>query len=326
MSSPRKHSSERRSAAIDGDLWDVAVKIARQRVSGRPWLRAEAEDLASHALMKLHAASRRTEIDNPEAYISRVIRNRVVDLAIKRDAEARQLVLAHDELPVQKLAKGGSAPVEARRRGEPVRGLSLEVINKEERDMANLHAAAVLAVMPDEWDRKVLADRIYGDSSMSITDLARQYGKTPNVMANYLAGVLGSAGKPGAVVAVRTLLNELSVRQATALVRVLVDHADDLDVLSDPFASALGHLELAATYSSQHRRDAKLAIARLNWLRGHFPNNRGMPNKILRRLVAAACLYVVEQDDANNDRFDRGLVDDVAVLKASVVTVQRHSR
>jgi hypothetical protein len=121
------------------------------------------------------------------------------------------------------------------------------------------------------------------------------------------------------------MIDNLSVRQADAYVRVLLGHVDTLELLSDPFAAALGHLEVAASYSAQHRRDAKLAIARLNWLRGHFPNKRGLPNQILRRLVSTACLYVVEQSDANDDRFDRGLADDVAVLTAAFAAVRRHA-
>jgi len=311
--------------AIDGGLWDVAVTIASQRVRGREWLKADVEDLASHALTKLHEAAQREEIDNHEAWLSVVIRNRVIDLALKRDAEARHLVIAQDELPIKAVVKGGGAPVEIRRRGGSVRGLSLEVIQKEERELLRLLAAAVVAVMPDKWDRLVLDDRIYGGSSTTIADLARRHGKTPNVMANYLVRVLGNDEQPGAVASVKTMLDNLSVRQADAYVRVLVGHTDELELLSDPFAAAIGHLEVAASYSAQHRQDAKLSIARLNWLRGHFPNKRGLPNQILRRLVSAACLYVVEQADANHDRYDRGLADDAAVLTATFTAVQRHT-
>ena len=325
MTDRRTSTSKRRGLAIDGELWDVAVTIARQRVRGREWLKADVEDLASYALTKLQKAAQREEINNHEGYLSRVIRNRVIDLALKRDAEARHLVIAQDELPIKAVGKGGGASVEVRRGGGPVRGLSLEVIQKEERELMRLFAAAVVAVMPDKWDRAVLADRIYGGSSMTITDLARRHGKTPNVMANYLGRVLGSDEQPGAVASVKTMIDNLSVRQADAYVRVLLGHVDTLELLSDPFAAALGHLEVAASYSAQHRRDAKLAIARLNWLRGHFPNKRGLPNQILRRLVSTACLYVVEQSDANDDRFDRGLADDVAVLTAAFAAVRRHA-
>ena len=325
MTDRRTSTSQRRGLAIDGELWDVAVTIARQRVRGREWLKADVEDLASHALTKLHKAAQRDEINNHEGYLSRVIRNRVIDLALKRDAEARHLVIAQDELPIKAVVKGGGASVEVRRRGGSVRGLSLEVIQKEERELTRLLAGAIVAVMPNKWDRLVLADRIYGGSSTTIADLARRHGKTPNVMTNYLRRVLGNDEQPGAVASVKTMLDNLSVRQADAYVRVLVGHTDELELLSDPFAAAIGHLEVAASYSAQHRHDAQLAIARLNWLRGHFPNKRGLPNQILRRLVSAACLYVVEQADANHDRYDRGLADDAAVLTATFTAVQRHT-
>ncbi len=309
-----------------GDLWDVAVRIAQHRIGRRAWLAAEAEDLASYALEKLRRASQRHEIRNEEAFLSVVIRNRVVDLAISRDAEQARLALVQDEIPVQRVAAGRSGPRELRRRGSQLRGLSLELIQEEERDMVLLRAAATIAAMPDPWDREVLADRFYSDTSMSITELARRHGKTPNVMANYLVAVLGTPQQPGAVAPVATLLGQLSQRQAAAYVRVLVAHEDDLAILTDPFAAAQGHLELASGRSAQHRRDATEAIARLSWLRNHMPDSRGRPNKIMRRLVTAACLYVVEERDANDDRHDpRGLSDDTVVLKAARTAISRHA-
>lgn len=325
MSDPRKRPPTTRTAAY-GELWDVAVHIARNRIGRRAWLAAEAEDLASYALEKLDRASRRNEIRNEEAFLSVVIRNRVVDLAISRDAEQARLALLDDELPVQRLVAGRSGPREVRRRGSQQRGLSLEVIQKQEHDMVLLRAAAIVAVMPDEWDRAVLNDRFYGDTSMTITELARRHGKTPNVMANYLAAVLGTEQQPGAVAPVATLLGDLSFRQATAYVRVLITHDEELGIVTDPFGAARGHLELASVRSAQHRRDANEAIARLTWLRTHLPNSRGRPNKILRRLVTAACFYVIEEHDANDDRHDpRGLSDDVAVLKSARTAVTRHT-
>jgi len=326
VSDPRKRPPTTHGTAGYADLWEVSVRIARGLIGRRTWLAADAEDLASHALERLARAARREEIRNDEAFLTRVIQNRILDLAISRDAEQARLALVHDEHPVQQLAGGHSEPREVRRRGSQQRGLSLEVIQKEERDMVLLRAAATVAVMPDEWDRAVLADRFYSDTPMTITELARRHGKTPQVMANYLASVLGTPEQPGAVAPVRTMLDELSLRQATAFVRVLIQHHDDLGVVTDPFAAAHGHLELASTRSAQHRRDATEAIARLTWLRQHLPDSRGRPNKILRRLALFACLYVIEERDANDDRHDpRGLADDVAVLKAARATLVRHA-
>ena len=169
MSDPRKRPSAIRSTDGYGDLWEVSVRIARGLIGRRAWLAADAGDLASHALEKLARAARQAEIRNEEAFLTRVIQNRILDLAISRDAEQARLALVHDEHPVQRLAGGRSEPREVRRRGSQLRGLSLEVIQKEERDMVLLRAAATVAVMPDELDRAVLADRFYSDTSMTIT-------------------------------------------------------------------------------------------------------------------------------------------------------------
>lgn len=314
-----------RTAAY-GELWEVAVRIARGLIGRRAWLAADAEDLASYSLEKLALAARREEIRNEEAFLTRVIQRRILDLAISRDAEQARLALVHDEHPVLRLAAGRSGPREVRRRGSQLRGVSREVIQREERDMVLLRAAATVAIMPEEWDRKVLADRFYGSTSMTITDLARRHDKKPNVMANYLKSVLGTPQRPGAVAPVATMLGTLSSRQAAAFVRVLIQHHDDLGVVTDPFGAARGHLELAGARSTRHRRDSNEAIARLTWLAGHLPDSRGRANKILRRLALAACLYVIEEQDANDDRHDpRGLSDDVAVLKAAREAITRHA-
>jgi hypothetical protein len=308
------------------DLWDPAVQIARQRIGRRAWLAHSADDLASYALEKLVGAMQRMQIDNPEGFISAVIRNRIIDLAISRDAEAERLVLAQDELPVQKMGGRASAPVEVRRRGGPVRGLSLEVIAREDREIVALRAAAIVAVMPTEDERRIIADRIYADPPMSITELARKHGKIPQVMANYLTRVIGSDEQPGGIEPVRTVLEALSVRTATAFVRILVGD-DDTGGVSDPFAGAVSHLELCASRSPMLERDANEALARLRWMKNHLPSQRGLTNKVLRRLTLAACIYVIDVHDAVNDeRNANGLKDDIAVLKAVSDALRAHAR
>ena len=302
------------------------MQIAKHRIGRRTWLTADAEDLASYAIEKLAGASKRGVIQNEEAWLSAVIRNRVIDLAIRRDAELARLVLVQDELPIRQLAGGQSEPREFRRQGAQLRGLSVNVIEKEERDMARLLASAIIAAMPDAWDRAVLSDRFYASASMSITELAKRHGNTPNVMANYLVAVLGTPQQPGAVRSVATLLEQLSQRQSEAYVRLLVEHEDDLAIVTDPFGAARGHLELASRRSRQHQSDARLAISRLTWLQNHLPNARGRANKVLRRLTLATCLYIIEEHDANNDLLDpRGLSDDVAVLNAARIAISRHA-
>jgi len=326
MSGRRNSKPPSRGVAGYGELWEVAVSIARGRIGRRTWLASDAEDLASYGLEKLERASRRTEIRNAEAFLSVVIRNRVVDLAISRDAELARLSLLVDELPVQKMMNGRGEPHEIRRRGSQLRGLSLEVIEKEERDMVLLRAAATIAVMPDAWDRAVLADRFYGDTSMSITELARRHGKSPNVMANWLMSVIGTPEKPGAVAPIATMLGALSLRQANAFVRLLVEHEDNFGMVTDPYAAARSHLELAALRTAQHRRDANEAIPRLIWLKNHMPSSRGRLNKVLRKLAIASYVYICVENDANDDRHDPwGLSDDLAILKAVREAITRHA-
>jgi hypothetical protein len=115
------------------------------------------------------------------------------------------------------------------------------------------------------------------------------------------------------------------VKAADAFVKIL-QNFDELDLLSDPISTAIGHLEFAAQYSEAHRQQSILGVARLRSLARHMPNNRGLTNKVLGRLVKAACFYVLEVNDGRHDRQDsRGLSDDVAVVKAVSEVVRSYS-
>ena len=310
----RAPQTPRHPDALLRNLWEPARRIARQRAAKRPWLRDETDDLANYALEKLRRAMRAGEVRNPEAFMSIVIYNRILDMALSRDAEANRLVVAADELPVKRVMRGSSSDIELPRRGGPLRGLSADVIAEEEREMVQLLAAAAVAVMPSDAERAMLWDRLYLSSSLSITELARRHGKTPNVMANWLAKTLGTEGSPGALAPLRTMLDALSTRVARRFVRLLV--ADDGDAISRPFDAAQGHLELFANRSNVPRRQAAEAQARLRWVQTHLPPRHGMKNKVIHRLAVNACVYIIDVEDAHDDRLHDGLRDDLTVLNA----------
>lgn len=101
------------------------------------------------------------------------------------------------------------------RRAHPV-GLSADVISKEEKYMATRQALAMSAIMPDQLDRNLLADRFY-NAELSISDLARKHGgRSPASMANYLRKLLGTEDEPGSLSSVRDAFGELSLKTADA--------------------------------------------------------------------------------------------------------------
>lgn len=304
--------------------WGPALRIARQRIGHRAWLRRHEDDLVNFALEKLQRQASQEDVRNPEGFLSVVIHRKIIDMSISHDAEAERLALLVDELgPLLELGKDGELRELVRR--QSLRGLSADVIAEEERRLTRLRAAASIAVMPDEESQLILADRFYDDSLADISALARRHKKSPNVMSNYLAKVIGSHSDPGAIGVVSEVLRSLQLRTAEAFVRILVD-LDNLDVVTDPFAGAISYLELIGARSPDHKKVAVTAIARLRWLERNFPNNRGIGNKILRRLVTAGCLYVMEENDAVHDFYDvRGLTDDLSLLTALFEVVRNHS-
>ena len=307
------------------EWWDPALRIARQRIQRQAWLRPLEEDLVNFALEKLHQLAQREEVRNPEGFLSVVIQRRIIDLALKRKAESDRLALLVDELNFQKVGSGRGEFRELARR-QSLRGLSADIIADEELQLTRLRAAGSIAVMPDAESREILSDRFYADPPLSISDLARLHKKSPNVMSNFLAKVIGSHDEPGAVGPVSDVLRALQLRTAESYVRILLE-LDELSAITDPFAGAISHLEYAGSRSKEHRKIAVAAIARVRWLERHFPSNRGIGNKILRRMVTAGCIYVMEERDAHHDLHDpRGLADDLSVLTALFEVVREHSK
>jgi hypothetical protein len=303
---PEKLTREQRVALERLEF--TADKIARQQCKKYDWLRNETDAVANFALAQLHASMKRMVILNPDAFLMRSIINRINDLGRRYKVKESRLQFLESERPSKSGGDGGIP-----RHQGTLGGLSIDFIKKENRRVASLKVAAVVAIMPDEYDQKLLAERFY-DDEVTVTELAHRHGKAPNAMANYLQKILGGNGNTGAVEPVYQMMDRLSIATATAFVKILQEY-NDRDILTDPIAGAVSHLEFAGSYSEAHRQLAVLGVARLRWLERHEVCNSGLTNKLLNRLVKAACFYVHEVDDARHDRMDaRGLQDDVNVL------------
>ena len=292
----------------------IANQIAKQMCGREGWSREYEADCSSFAQTQLQRALKKMEVLNVEAFITTVIRNRLLDLGRRRGSDQRRLHFMGDELSTD----GSNVFVH---RGQSGGGLSTDFVEKENQRVVSLKVAAAVAIMPTEYDQVLLRDRFY-DLDASITDLARRHGKTPNAMANYLQKLLGGNGAVGVLEPVYQVIERLPMLTATAFVKILQEYAQR-DQLTDPIGGAISHLEFAGSYSEDHRQLAVLGVARLRWLHRREINNRGLTNKLLKRLVKAACFYVHEVDDARHDRLDaRGLHDDINVLEV-VSTVVR---
>ena len=316
-------------------LQDIAGQIVDGVLRRERWLVMYADDLKSLAVTELMKANERrakqklTALENPAGYMTRVVQHRVTDLARHREVQNRQLRLLADELPAGVRIQG----VDDRGRSSDVfprnndlRGLSLQVISKEEDHLHSLQAQAMIHVLTDEGDKDLLTDRFFSESQMTLAQLGKKHGgRSATAMANHLAKIVGTANAAGAVEPAAIVVGKLPMKTADAFVKIL-QNFDELDLLSDPITTAIGHLEFAAQYSEAHRQQSILGVARLRSLARHIPNNRGLTNKVLGRLVKAACFYVLEVNDGRHDRQDsRGLSDDVAVVKAVSEVLRSYS-
>jgi hypothetical protein len=257
------------------------------------------------------------------------MKNRIIDLGRRREVQYRQLRLLAHELPDGVRIQGvnhGAESTEVFPRNAQTRGLSLEIISKEQDQLHSLQATAMISVLPEGEEKSVLEYRFFESDGLSLAQLGKKFGgRSATAMANFLAKIVGTANSSGAVEPAAIVVGKLQMKTAEAFVKVLQNY-DDLDLLSSPIQTAIGHLEFAAHYSEDHRQQSILGIARLRYLERHMPNARGLSNKVLIRLINAACFYVLEVNDGRHDRQDgRGLQDDVAVLKAVSDVVRRYS-
>lgn len=320
----RKAFSSHIPAEVDLQTLEVKVlKISKGLCRSDDYLRQISDDLGAQALQYFESKSRVMKIDNPEAFITWKLKKLIVDAIRQRKSEESRITIWREEL----------AAVRGQRVGEEVdprncwlnnRGLSLDVITQEEEEMADLQASTMAAILPNEEDRLIVRARFY-DEDLSISDLARKFGgRSPASMANYLRKLLGTESEPGALSPVRDVLAELSLATARAFSNEVIT-LDEKSRVSDPLNAAMTYLELAGTKSPSHRERATVGLAHLRWIERSLPSQRGLRNKILHRLIRAACFYVIEVNDARHDEYDDlGLHDDVSVIAAVQQVVRKY--
>lgn len=303
-----------------------AIRIA-QRATARYkdlGLHNQADDIAAKALKELHRASTREEILNPEAFLTWKIKLLVLDELRKQTVQQKRLQVWANEMEAVK-GKRLHDEYDYRAGRIPLHGLSIDFISREEQEFANLAASAMWQIMTDEDDRLILRSRFAGDYE-TITELAHKFDKSPVALANYLKKLLGSENEPGALTSVSFVIRQLSLRTGHGFVKE-IQRLPETAVVSSPMDGAISYLELVGTSSRLHQQQAAKGLAHLRWLQANRPSNRGLPNKILNRLIQAACLYVMEPHDAMPDQWsDKGLHDDVAVLKAVQKAVAKFSK
>jgi hypothetical protein len=319
----RKKSSLPTPQEVDLAHRDAAIAIAKSMTRHDKYLQQISDDLANSALKELARAMSREHIHNPDAFMSWKIRNLMYDQLRQRKAEISRLHLWNEEMMAGRGKRIGDF-VDTRNHWFGNRGLSLNIITREEEYTAALQAFAMIHIMPLDDDRAILKSRFY-QPEMSISDIARQHGdRTPAAMANYLRKLLGTQDTPGALSPARDAIEMLSPTTGTAFCREIC-FLDDKSLVSDPIGAAIAHFEIASTYSQAHQERAATGIAHLRWIQRNQPTNRGLPNKILNRLIRAACFYVVETNDARHDEYDDlGLHDDVNVVAAVQRAVHKY--
>lgn len=301
----------------------VAIRIAQRLTSNDSYLNHVSDDIANKALVALAQKMSVETVDNPPGFMTWKMRKLKLDYLRQRKGEISRLVVWNEEAMAAHAKRLGDI-VDTRRHWFNSRGLSVDIISQEEEQMANFQALAMTEIMPDDADREILRTRFY-ETEMSISDIARAYGdRTPASMANYLRKLLGSLTDPGALTPVRDVVGELSLATASAFCNEII-FLDEKPLVSDPIGAAIAHFEIAGTYSPAHQERAATGVAHLRWIQRNQPSNRGLPNKILNRLIRAACFYVVETNDARHDQYDDlGLHDDVSVVAAVQRAVHKY--
>ena len=123
-----------------GQLHRAALRMARQQGAGKYWIAFEdCGDLAAHAVKKLMGQHAKEEVLNHEAFMSRVIRNRINDLG-------------RHAIVVGKF-------VQHKRGGSEVLTNSRPIIQREENRYNSLKAAGALAILTNDKDRAIMQDR-----------------------------------------------------------------------------------------------------------------------------------------------------------------------
>ena len=291
-----KSSRRKNTAEPDyGQLHNEAHRIATQQGSGKYWIsRDDFDDLATFAVKKLMLQKLREEILNDNAFMGRVIINRINDLG--RHAKV-----------VERFVQQNRGATEIMTNSKPI-------LLREQNRYNSLKAAGALAILSNADDKAIMQDRFF-TPDISITELGELHNKSANVMSNYLKKMLGGNNQAGALEPVLQVIGDLPLQTADAFVRILQEF-DKRDRVTDPIIAAIGQLEYVSAISEEHLGWATMGIARLKWLGRHEISNRGLINKHLNRLVKTACFYVIEVRDAKKDDLPNGLRDDVSVLTA----------
>ena len=291
------------------DATQSAARIADQIIYRSFWLQRYRDDLISHGLNAWIIQQEREEVRNVEAFFTTVMRRRIIDIQRRSETKNEQLGLLGDHI------QGKAGPL----------GVSDVAIAREMEKLGRRQIRAVIASIPNQEDRDLICTWLFSDGKISLKDLGALYGgRSPQAISNYLSKFFGTANNSGALLAVVKLIELLNERDGEAFVRVL-ETFEDRDLGTDPVNAAIVHIESVGRISNDHQTKAKQAASHLRWLRENIPDNRGLINKVLRRLVYAACFYVVESNDSRPDRtHPLGLNDDVLVLRRTTEVVRRY--
>lgn len=291
------------------DATQSAEVIANQIISRALWLQQYKDDLISSALKALLIQQEREEVRNVEAFFTTVMRRRIIDIQRRSETKNERLGILGEQIQAKV---------------EPF-GVSDAAIAREMEKLRRRQIRAVIASIPNDEDRELIRTWLFSEPKLSLKELGALYGgRSPQAISNYLSKYFGTATEPGALLAVVELIELLNERDGEAFVRVL-ETFEDRDLGTDPVDAAIVHIESVGKISNEHRTMAKQAASHLRWLRDNTPNNRGLINKVLRRLVYAACFYVVEGNDSRPDRaHPLGLNDDVLVLRHTTAVVRRY--
>ena len=308
---------------MNSDVRVRAEAIVARLMRRERWASSYADDIVSRVLTAHDAASARGQVRNFEAFATTVARHRLIDLARHIKVDVSRLGLAAATMRVPRVVNGDL--VEELRRDEPWGGLSLGFIAREEEALQALMAAVACAALPDPEDQRLARDRTFDHSNPTLEELGRRHGGVgAQAISNRLARIFGSEARPGAVVPAMVAVKRMRPKVATAFVTIL-ERFDDYSTVSDPIIAAIHHLEFMGRHSKDHERQALIGVSRLRWISSHLPGRRSLADKVLHRLVSAACFYVLESRDASpDDGHPLGLRDDVQVIDVVQRLLKEH--
>ena len=279
---------------------ETATRVAREIIGLNRWADSYEDALVAHALAQYEKIEDKQTIRNLGGLFATVIRRKVIDIK-------RQLKVSDRRL--QELgALWADAP-------NLTRGLSDVVIRREAAALLALQFRAAMACITDSEARAMIEYKVYSKAEPNLREIGERFGGLgAAAVHNRLGRYFGLGDRPGGLEPVLGIFEDLSLPTAKAFVEILETY-ESRDMHDDPIAAAISYLQEAGKSSPGQRDLVSQAQGRLRWLANHLPNNRGLVNQVLRRLIFAGCFYVLEADDAKSDRHHpRGLRDDVEIL------------